>query len=99
VRIVHIDSADFIEEELLDVQADVVCLCAIGRRYRPRYVSAILALLRPKYVIACHWDLFTTPLEATPYLLPGVDLEGFVAEIAENGATPIVLPFHGVFGL
>lgn len=97
LRVVHIDSADFIDEELAGQRADVLCLCAIGRAYRPRYVADAVALLRPRWVVACHWDLFTTPLDQAPVLLPGVDLPGFVAEIRAAGADPVVLPFGGRF--
>lgn len=98
VRIVHVDSADYIESELDGLTADIVCLCAIGRQYRPRYVEDIVRRLRPKVVIPCHWDLFTTPIEAAPWLLPGVDLEGMNDEIRAAGADPVVLPLLGVYG-
>ena len=42
--VVHIDSADFIEQELQGRQADIVCLCAIGRKYRPNYVKDVVRL-------------------------------------------------------
>lgn len=95
VRILHIDSADFSAEELSHLRADVVCLCAIGRRYRPNYVRDIVRLMQPRYVLACHWDWFFTPYEATPRLLPGVDLPGFMQEVRDAGAEPILLPFEG----
>ena len=99
MKVVHVDSADFVEEELEGVKADVVCLCAIGRKYRPNYTQTIIEMLSPKYVIACHWDLFFTPFEATPRLLSGVDLPGFIEEIRQAGATPVVLEFGGKLGL
>ena len=97
VKIVHIDSADFIDHELEGLEADVVCLCAIGRRYRANYVETAIAKLKPKFVIACHWDWFFTPYHETPRCLPGVDLHGFIDEIAQTGASPVVLPFDGEF--
>jgi len=36
-----------------------------------------------------------TPLEAEPDLLPGVDLLGFLDEIREAGATPLLTPMLG----
>ena len=95
VRIVHIDSAEFFEHELDGFQADVVCLCAIGRKYRPNYVADCVRLLRPRFIIACHWDYFFTPYHQAPRCLPGVDLPGFVNEIASFDVEPIVLPFDG----
>ena len=99
LRVVHIDTADLIDEELADLGADVLCLCAIGRRYRPGYVETALRLLRPRIVIPCHWDWFFTPYEAHPRLLPGVDLPGFLDEIRHHGAEPVLLPFDGELSL
>jgi hypothetical protein len=42
VRVVHVDSADFIEEEMEGLLCDVLCLCAIGRKYRPDYTKTAL---------------------------------------------------------
>ncbi|QDG50525.1 MBL fold metallo-hydrolase [Persicimonas caeni] len=99
VRIVHIDTAEFFADEMQGLKADVLCLCAIGRKYRPNYVAEAVALLEPKIVVACHWDWFFTPYEAEPKCLPGVDLPGFVEEIIDAGAEAVVLPFDGVLGL
>lgn len=99
LRLVHVDSADFIESELAGLRADVLCLCAIGRRYRPGYTETIVRLLRPRIVVPCHWDWFFDPIDAEPRLLPGVDLPGFCDEIRAAGSTPVVLPFGGTLGL
>lgn len=99
VRIVHIDTAEFFADEMQGLQADVLCLCAIGRKYRPNYVKEAVALLQPKIVVACHWDWFLTNYEAEPKCLPGVDLAGFVDEIVAAGAQAVVLPFDGALGV
>ena len=99
IRVVHIDSADVIDEELEGLKADVVCLCAIGRRYRPGYVQSVVERLRPRWVIPCHWDWFFTPYDSPARLLPGVDLPGFIREIEKCGAQPILLPFGGQLNL
>lgn len=99
VRIVHIDTAEFFADEMEGLRADVLCLCAIGRKYRPNYVAEAVSLLQPKIVVACHWDWFFTPYEAEPKCLPGVDLPGFVDEITAAGAEAVVLPFDGSLGV
>ena len=99
LRVVHIDSADLIDEELQGMEADVVCLCAIGRKYRPNYVESVVQGLKPKWIIPCHWDWFFTPYNAAPRLLPGVDLPGFIEEISATGVEPVLLPFGGDFAL
>jgi len=99
IRVVHIDSAEFFTEELAGLEADVVCLCAIGRRYRPRYVEECVELLRPKLIIPCHWDLFMTPWGTEPALLPGVDLPGFIEEIEATGVQARVPRMGGELGL
>jgi L-ascorbate metabolism protein UlaG (beta-lactamase superfamily) len=95
LKIVHIDSADFIPEELQGVKADVVCLCAIGRKYRPNYVKEVVALLQPKWIIPCHWDTMFTHYENEPDYIPSVDLAGFIEEIKAAGVEPIVMPMRG----
>jgi L-ascorbate metabolism protein UlaG (beta-lactamase superfamily) len=95
LKIVHIDSADFINEELEGQQADIVCLCAIGRRYRPNYVKDVVRLLKPKWIVPCHWDTMMTPFHSEPDLIPTVDLPGFLREIREAGCEPLLVPLQG----
>jgi L-ascorbate metabolism protein UlaG (beta-lactamase superfamily) len=95
LRVVHIDSADFIDRELVNHRADILCLCAIGRKYRPDYVRAAVELTGARFVVACHWDSFFSPYEDEPRTLPFVDLPGFLREIAATGATPVLLPYDG----
>lgn len=95
LTIIHIDTADFYNHELQGITADVLCLCAIGRKYRPNYVRDAVNLLKPRYIIPCHWDTMLTPLEAPPQLIPGVALHQFVEEIRHAGVEPVVLPLLG----
>ena len=95
LRIVHIDSADFVREELAGHRADVVCLCAIGRNYRPDYVKEVVELLQPRWIVPCHWDTMMTPIEADPDLIPTVDLPGFIKEIRDAGCEPLLTPLLG----
>jgi L-ascorbate metabolism protein UlaG (beta-lactamase superfamily) len=95
LKVVHIDSADFINKELEGQQADIVCLCAIGRKYRPGYVKEVVALLKPRWIVPCHWDTMMTPLHAEPDLIPTVDLPGFLQEIREAGCEPLLVPIMG----
>jgi L-ascorbate metabolism protein UlaG (beta-lactamase superfamily) len=95
LKVVHIDSADFIPEELKGVKADVVCLCAIGRKYRPNYVREVVALLQPTWIVPCHWDTMFTHYENEPDYIPGVDLAGFIQEIRDAGVEPVVMPMRG----
>jgi L-ascorbate metabolism protein UlaG (beta-lactamase superfamily) len=99
LRIVHIDTAEFFEEELAGLECDVLCLCAIGRRYRPNYVRDAVRLLNPRFIVPCHWDLFSTPYEVEPFLLPEVDIHGFIAEIEREGVEAVLLPFDGVLSI
>jgi L-ascorbate metabolism protein UlaG (beta-lactamase superfamily) len=89
--LVHVDSADFIRESLAGVRADVLCLCAAGRRYRPRYVEEAIACLKPRFVIPCHWDTMITPIGEPARLLPGIDLPGMLREIEQAGAQAVPL--------
>lgn len=89
--VAHIDSADFLDAELSGHTADVLCLCAVGRHARPNYTRAAIELLRPRWVVPCHWDYFFGPLGGPLREVPGADLAGFVEEIRAAGATPVVL--------
>lgn len=95
LSVVHIDSADFIEQELQGRQADIVCLCAIGRKYRPNYVQDVVRLLKPKYIIPCHWDTMVTPIDQQPQLLPDVNIPEFLGEIKACGVVPLFIPILG----
>lgn len=95
LRIVHIDSADFIRRELMGVKADVVCLCAIGRKYRPDYIREVVELLQPRWIVPCHWDTMITPIDAPPEVLPGVDLPGMLEEIRNLGVEPLLTHLLG----
>jgi L-ascorbate metabolism protein UlaG (beta-lactamase superfamily) len=95
LRIMHVDSADFIPEELKGIKVDVLCLCAIGRQYRPNYTQEVIDLVKPRWVVPCHWDTMMTPVDAEPDLIPGVDLPGFVDEIRAAGAEPLLIPMLG----
>jgi L-ascorbate metabolism protein UlaG (beta-lactamase superfamily) len=95
LRLVHLDIADVVREELDGKRADVVCLCAIGRQYRKDYVKEVVELLQPRWIVPCHWDTMMTPIEAEADLIPGVDLPGFLAEIREAGCEPLLTPILG----
>ncbi len=95
-RLVHIDSADFFTEQLQGLQADIVCLCTVGRQHRPHYVRDVVEQLRPRYILPCHWDTMMTPIQEPAQLIPGVDLPGMVREIEAMGVIPLVTPLLGV---
>lgn len=95
LSILHVDSAEFIPAELKGVRVDILCLCAVGRQSRPDYVAEIISMVRPRWVIPCHWDTMFTPIDQAPDLIPGVDLPGFIDEIKEAGAEPLLTPLLG----
>lgn len=99
LRVVHVDSADYDTANFQGRQADLLCLCAVGRQYRRGYTAEIIAALRPKVVVACHWEDFFAPPGAAARVLPGVDLPGFVAEIRAAGSEAVVLPVGGAMGM
>ena len=93
LRFLHVDSAEFFADEWKGIEVDVLCLCAIGRAARPNFIEEAIALTKPKIVMACHWDCFWIPFESsTQYLLPQVDLEGFIKDVERCGVQPMVLP-------
>jgi len=91
VRMLHVDSADYRLETFIDVQVDVLLLCAIGRQYKQDYTSAIVRAVRPQVVIPCHWDDYTLPWGARPRQLPGCDVEAFNEEVRAAGSRAVVV--------
>jgi L-ascorbate metabolism protein UlaG (beta-lactamase superfamily) len=94
--ILHVDSADYDTPSLEalvreGLHADTVCLCAIGRHYRPGYTHEILQILQPRRVVPCHFDWFFSPWGQSERLLPLVDLEGFIDEIRAEGPEVMLL--------
>ena len=88
----HNGSADLIDAELRGVRADVVLAGLAGRFATPRYLERLLGLLEPRAVVPTHHDAFFAPLERGVHLLPGIDLDGFTAEVRSfaPGATVVV---------
>lgn len=89
--VLHVDSADYVDEALEGLRADVLCACAIGWTWRPRYVEGLIERLRPRYVVPCHWDSFFGPIERRARLLPFCRLGGFLDAVRTHGATPVLL--------
>lgn len=93
LKFMHVDSAEFFAKEWAGIEVDVLCLCAIGRNSRPNYIEEAISIIKPKIVMACHWDCFWIPMESgKQYTLPMVDLEGFIRDVETCGAAPMVLP-------
>jgi L-ascorbate metabolism protein UlaG (beta-lactamase superfamily) len=90
--LIHIDSADFLAHELHGLRADFVCLCAAGWQTRPRLVEELVDILKPRYVMPCHWDTMITHAERPARVLPGLELPRMLATIRAAGATPLLLP-------
>jgi len=97
--VLHVDSADWVDEEVAGLRVEVLCLCAIGWTRRPEYVEGLIREVRPRFVLPCHWDVFTRPLEAPVRVLPGCRLGPFLDAIRTAGATPVLLPPLGAFDL
>lgn len=91
LRMLHVDSADWRDDTLDGVSADVLCLCAVGRQYRRGYTADLIRRTGARHVIPCHWDDFTAPFGAPARQIPGVDLQGFVREIEAAGAEAHVM--------
>ena len=93
LKFMHVDSAEFFAKEWQGIEVDVLCLCAIGRNARPNYIEEAISIVKPKIVMACHWDCFWIPMSSTQqYTLPMVNLEGFIRDVESCGVEPMVLP-------
>jgi hypothetical protein len=62
-------------------------------------VAGLIRAVQPRFVLPCHWDVFTRALESPPRVLPGCRLGPFLDAIRAAGPTPVLLPPLGVFDL
>ena len=90
-EVVHIDSADYDEAALADMRADVLCLCAIGWVHRPDYVASLVRLLRPRWIVPCHWDWFFGAYRQRARQLPFCRLGAFLEAIEACGVERVLL--------
>jgi L-ascorbate metabolism protein UlaG (beta-lactamase superfamily) len=87
----HNGSADLIDANLAGLRADVLLVGLAGRRDTRDYIPRLMRLLGPRAVLPTHFDSFFGPLEQGLRLLPGIDLPGFVREVAESSPRARVL--------
>lgn len=92
----HNGSADLVDAELDGEHADILVAGLAGRKGTENYVGRLLSALAPKLVIPTHHDAFFAPLERGLFLLPGIDLEGFVSEVHQRtrSASVITPEYH-----
>jgi L-ascorbate metabolism protein UlaG (beta-lactamase superfamily) len=76
----HNGSADLIDAALAGLRADVLLVGLAGRRGTPGYLARLCEALGPSLVVPTHHDAFFGPMDGGVRLLPGIDLDGFVAE-------------------
>lgn len=79
-RIYHNGSADLVDAELEGHHADVLLACLAGRKGTERYLERLVAHLEPRVIVPTHHDAFFAPLEEGVFLLPGIDVEGFMKQ-------------------
>lgn len=91
VTIYHNGSADLIDAELDGERADVLLACLAGRKGTENYVGRLVSALSPSLVVPTHHDAFFAPLDRGLFLLPGIDLEGFVSEVHRRSPSASVI--------
>jgi L-ascorbate metabolism protein UlaG (beta-lactamase superfamily) len=93
VRIYHNGSADLVDAALTGLRADVLLVGLAGRRATRDYLQRLVDALAPKLIVPTHHDAFFAPLDGGLRLLPGIDLDGFVADArAHAPAARIITP-------
>ncbi|HEX9104952.1 MAG TPA: MBL fold metallo-hydrolase, partial [Polyangia bacterium] len=80
VRIYHNGSANLVDAELDGARADVLLVGLAGRKGTRDYLRRLCDALAPQLIIPTHHDAFFAPLDDGLRLLPGIDLDGFVAD-------------------
>lgn len=95
VRIYHNGSANLVDAELAGARADVLLVGLAGRKGTRDYLARLCDALAPQLIIPTHHDAFFAPLDDGVRLLPGIDLDGFVADArAHAPAATVVTPAY-----
>ena len=64
-----------------------------GRKGTRDYLARLCGALAPELIVPTHHDAFFAPLDGGLHLLPGIDLDGFVADArAHAPAATVVTP-------
>jgi L-ascorbate metabolism protein UlaG (beta-lactamase superfamily) len=93
LRLYHNGSADLVDAALAGVRADVLLVGLAGRRATRDYLARLCDALAPRLIVPTHHDAFFAPLDGGVRLLPGIDLDGFVADAhAHAPAARIITP-------
>lgn len=92
----HNGSADLIDAHVEGERADVLLVGLAGRQATKDYIHRLCGALAPRVVVPTHHDLFFSPLEEGLRLIPGIDLEGFLAEAKHEAPhASVQLPDYG----
>lgn len=91
MRVYHNGSADLIDAELHGARADVLLVGLAGRKGTRDYVRRLCDALAPKLIVPTHHDAFFAPLDGGLHLLPGIDLDGFVADTRAHAPSATVV--------
>ncbi|HEY1584748.1 MAG TPA: hypothetical protein VGH63_03615, partial [Polyangia bacterium] len=80
-----------IDAELAGARAEVLLVGLAGRHSTRGYLQRLYCALAPQLVVPTHHDAFFAPLDSGLHLLPGIDLDGFVAETRLHAAAATVV--------
>jgi L-ascorbate metabolism protein UlaG (beta-lactamase superfamily) len=84
-RMLHMGSADLIDEELIKVgSVDVLMLGLAGRKGTPDFVKRTAARLSPAFIIPHHYDNFFRPLRKPLKPLTSIHLDMFYEEVRQQ---------------
>jgi L-ascorbate metabolism protein UlaG (beta-lactamase superfamily) len=101
VTLYHNGSADLVDAQLDGLSADVLLVGLAGRKATPDYLARLCNKLRPRLLVPTHHDSFFHPLDDGVRLLPGIDLDGFVADARRiaPSASVITPDYHEVLAI
>lgn len=88
----HNGSADLVDAELEGERADVLLAGLAGRSGTENYVPRLVRALAPRLVVPTHHDAFFAPIERGLFLLPGIDLDGFVSDVQRASDAALITP-------
>ncbi|QEU86800.1 MBL fold metallo-hydrolase [Streptomyces viridosporus] len=87
-------ASDFSERAVRGLRPDLAMIAVPAGTATHRYVPRLLrALDHPRVAVPVHWDNFEVPLAGSPERDPAMDLDAFLAQVAQaSPATRVVVP-------
>ncbi len=94
--IVHVGSADLIDDAVAPIESDLVLACVAGWTTTKDYPERLLAAMRPGHILLSHWDNFFRPAALGARALPAMKLPVLTERLAKSARVGAIEIGHSI---